>query len=76
MELFCPNCKSKTDELIECNNCETIGCPKCIRKKYGKWVCHKCPETEYEETKYYYPESEVQEDKEEDIVSGFSAMFG
>jgi len=75
MDIFCPNCKSKTDELIECDNCRIVGCSKCIRNKYNKWVCHKCPEPKYEEQKSYYPES--QEKKEEEKVSNaFSAMFG
>jgi hypothetical protein len=75
MDIFCPTCKSKTEELIECANCGSIGCPKCIRKKYGKWVCHKCPEPEYEEKKYYYRD---QEDKkpEEEVSSAFASMFG
>ncbi len=75
MELFCPNCKSKTDELLECANCGTIGCVKCIRKKYGKWVCHKCPEPEREEPKYYYPQSRETEEKEE-VSNAFASMFG
>ncbi len=75
MDIFCPNCKSKTDELIECDDCQTIGCPKCIRKKYGKWVCHKCPEPKHEEPKYYYPEPQ-EEKKEEEVSNAFAAMFG
>ncbi|MEM5793192.1 MAG: hypothetical protein QXY45_02430 [Candidatus Aenigmatarchaeota archaeon] len=42
MTLFCPNCKANTTELIDCENCGGIGCPKCIRKKNKKWVCHTC----------------------------------
>jgi len=75
MDIFCPNCKSKTDELIECDTCQTIGCPKCVRKKYSKWVCHKCPQPKYEEPKYYYPESQ-EEKKEEEVSNAFAAMFG
>lgn len=72
MDIFCPNCKTKIDELIECDNCKTIGCPKCIRKKYGKWVCHKCPEPEPQN---YYPE--IKEEKnEEKVANAFAAMFG
>ncbi len=73
MDIFCPNCKTKIDELIECDNCKTVGCPKCIRKKYGKWVCHKCPEPE--EPKYYHPEVE-EEKSEEKVANAFAAMFG
>jgi hypothetical protein len=76
MELFCPTCKSRADELIECANCKTIGCPKCIRKKHGKWVCHKCPESEYKQTKYYYPKTKEPEKEEDEISNAFSAMFG
>ena len=75
MDIFCPNCKTKTDELIECDNCGAVGCSKCIRKKYGRWVCHKCPEPEYKEQKYYYPRVS-QEKKEEDVSNAFAAMFG
>ncbi len=70
MDIFCPNCKSKTNELIECEICNTIGCPKCIRKKYGKWVCHKCPEPEYKEPDYY------NQPGEEKVQSAFASMFG
>jgi len=73
MNLVCPNCKSKTDELIECEKCGSIGCPKCIRKKYGKWVCHKCPEPEYEKPKYY---SRSKTEEQEEVTNAFASMFG
>ena len=68
MELVCPRCGSKSNELIECDNCGTIGCVRCIRKSYGKWICHKCEEPE----RKYYPE--VREEKE--VSDAFSSMFG
>ena len=74
MDIFCPTCKTKTDELIECDECKTVGCPKCIRKKYGRWVCHKCPEPKFEGQKYFYPQP--QEEKKDDPTNAFSAMFG
>ncbi|MCD6403467.1 MAG: hypothetical protein J7K98_04030 [Candidatus Aenigmarchaeota archaeon] len=42
MSLTCPTCGSKTNELIECENCGKIGCPRCMKKKDGKWVCLDC----------------------------------
>jgi len=68
MELVCPRCGSKSNELIECDNCGTIGCIRCMRKSYGNWICFKCEEPE----KKYYPE--VREEKE--VSNAFSAMFG
>ena len=72
MQLVCPRCSSRSNELMECDNCGTIGCIRCMKKSYGKWVCHKCEEPE---KRYYYPE--VDESKqEEDVSNAFSAMFG
>jgi len=70
MQLVCPRCSSKVDELIECDNCGTIGCIRCMKKSYGKWVCHKCEEPE----RYYYPETESK--SEDEVSDAFSAMFG
>jgi len=42
MELFCSTCGSKTLELIECEGCGNVGCPKCLLKIKGKWLCEKC----------------------------------
>lgn len=67
MELVCPRCGSKSNELIECDNCGTIGCIRCIRKSYGNWICHKCEKPE----RKYYPKV-----KEEEVSNAFSAMFG
>ena len=49
--------------------------PKCIRKKSGKWVCHKCPEPISEEPKYYYSQPQ-KEKKDEEVSNAFAAMFG
>jgi len=76
MDLVCPRCQSKVNELIECDNCGTIGCIRCVKKSYGKWICFKCetikiePEIVYDDTEKY--------DKEEEkkISDAFSAMFG
>ena len=73
MDLLCPRCGSRSNELIECDNCGTIGCVRCIRKKYGKWVCFKCEEPE---KKYYYKEETSEAKKEDDVSNAFSAMFG
>lgn len=61
MQLVCPRCGSKTNELIECEICGAIGCPRCMRKKHGKWVCYKC---------------EKEKTTEEEVSSVFSSMFG
>ena len=74
MELFCPRCRSKVNELIECENCGTIGCIKCVKKSYGKWVCFKCETPVQTETPYYETKSEPA--KEEEVSDAFSAMFG
>ncbi|MDI6825723.1 MAG: hypothetical protein QMD36_00815 [Candidatus Aenigmarchaeota archaeon] len=69
MDLVCPKCGSKVNELIECDNCGSIGCIRCVRKSYGKWICFKCetPEKEY---------SEKRMDEEERITEAFSSLFG
>ncbi len=66
MELICPRCGSKSNELMECDACSTIGCIRCMRKSYGKWVCFKC-----EEPERYYRGVE-----EKEVSNAFSAMFG
>ena len=73
MQLFCPRCNSKSNELIECDACGTIGCIRCMRKSYGKWVCFRCEKPKHEEERDYL----VLEGKDEEKVSdAFSAMFG
>ena len=69
MDLICPRCGSKSNELMECDNCGTIGCIRCMRKSYGKWICHRC------ETPRYYTEPE-KESEEEKVSEAFSTMFG
>jgi len=71
MQLVCPRCSSKVNELIECDNCGAIGCMRCMKKSYGKWICHKCEEPE---RRYYYPERESR--TEDEVSNAFSAMFG
>ena len=75
MDLVCPRCQSKVNELIECDNCGSIGCIRCVKKSYGKWICFKCeiPETEirYDETEKY-----SKRDEEKNISEAFSTMFG
>ena len=73
MELLCPRCGSRSNELIECDNCETIGCIRCVRKKYSKWVCFRCEELP--KKKYYYKETSEPK-KEDEVTNAFSAMFG
>jgi len=55
---------------MECDNCGTIGCIRCMKKSYGKWICHKCEEPK----KYYYPETESK--AEDEVSDAFSSMFG
>ncbi|MCD6226783.1 MAG: hypothetical protein J7J93_03260 [Candidatus Aenigmarchaeota archaeon] len=76
IQIKCPKCGSTTNELIECEDCGAIGCTRCMKKKYGKWVCHKC---EISEQKYYSSDNYYSRDKESsenDVNSAFSAMFG
>lgn len=68
MELKCPRCTSSTNELIECDNCQTIGCARCVKKSFGKWICHKCEE----KPEIYHSEPEKEDS---DVTSAFSAMF-
>jgi hypothetical protein len=68
MDLICPRCGSKSNELMECDNCGAIGCIRCMRKSYGKWICHRC------ETPRYYLEPEKEEEKK--ISDAFTSMFG
>ncbi len=53
MEIFCPNCKSKAKELIECENCNKIGCIKCFLKVKGKWLCESCRKGEAKEASLF-----------------------
>jgi methionyl-tRNA synthetase len=76
LDLVCPRCQSKVNELVECDNCGTIGCIRCIKKSYGKWICFKCePHTETQEIVYSDMEK-YDRDEEEKISDAFSAMFG
>ena len=72
MELICPRCNSKSNELIECDACGTIGCIRCMKKSYGKWICFKCKSPEEERRDYL----ELEEKDEEEVSDAFSAMFG
>ena len=65
MDVFCPNCKVKTIELMECEICGNLGCTKCIRKKGGKWLCQNCFNKNSDKTS-----------SEENIGDIFSSMFG
>jgi hypothetical protein len=61
------------NELIECDNCGTIGCIRCVKKSYGKWICFKCEAP----AEIAYSETEKYDKKEEEKISdAFSAMFG
>jgi len=71
MDLICPRCGSKSNELMECDNCGAIGCIRCMRKSYGNWICHKCEEPE---KKYYYPRTGSK--SEDEVSNAFSSMFG
>lgn len=68
MEIVCPRCGTKSRELMSCERCETIGCTVCMKKNYGKWVCHSCENP----NKHYYGSDR----KSGDVTSAFSAMFG
>ena len=71
MEFRCPRCNSKAIELIECEDCGSIGCTRCMKRKYGRWVCFRCEEPK---RRYYY---EIKPKRSEDkVVDAFSAMFG
>jgi len=76
MDFVCPRCQSKVTELIECENCGTIGCIRCVKKSYGKWICFKCETPQIETPEIVYTDTEKY-DKEEDkkISDAFSAMF-
>jgi hypothetical protein len=64
MELICPRCGSRSNELMECDACSAIGCIRCMKKSYGKWICYKCEVPERR-----YPVFE-------ETSNAFSAMFG
>lgn len=68
MKLVCPRCNSETKELIECDNCKSIGCHRCMKKSYGKWICFKC------EKEYY--EFQIEEKKPSEISDVMTSMFG
>ncbi|MCX6821696.1 MAG: hypothetical protein NTW30_02850 [Candidatus Aenigmarchaeota archaeon] len=63
--------------MVECDNCGTIGCIRCVKKSYGKWICFKCeiPQTEPQEIVYSDTEK-YDKEEEEKISDAFSAMFG
>ena len=75
IEMKCPKCKSETKELIACENCGAIGCTRCMKKKYGRWTCHKCetPQRSYDN---YYSNHSAENKNDDDVNSAFSAMFG
>ena len=73
MDLICTKCSSKSNELIECDTCGNIGCARCMKKSYGKWVCFKCEAPKYEEERNYL---ELEETNKEEVADAFSAMFG
>ena len=73
MDLICPRCGSKSDELMDCDNCGAIGCIRCMRKSYGKWICFKCEEPKYEHERDYL---ELENKQEEEVSDAFSSMFG
>jgi len=65
MSMLCPHCRAKTTELVDCENCGKIGCPKCVRRKNKKWVCPDC--------KNYQEPINHDSNKLGDV---FSSMFG
>ncbi len=77
LDLVCPRCQSKVNELVECDNCGTIGCIRCVKKSYGKWVCFKCETPQVETQEIVYSDTEkYDKEQEEKISDAFSAMFG
>ncbi len=43
----CSNCRTKTGELISCDNCIIIGCGRCIIKHSRQWLCITCKKGVY-----------------------------
>jgi len=64
MDFFCPNCKSKTTELIECDSCQSIGCPRCMRRNNKVWVCYDCKSGKHHSN------------SEDQVTNAFASMFG
>lgn len=42
MTVRCPYCKNITNELMSCDNCNKIGCVRCIIKHSNQWLCVDC----------------------------------
>jgi len=80
MDFICPRCGVKTTEMVECSNCEIVGCVRCITKKSGQWLCGDCRDgrkvmkEKTEERSEYVVLSE--EKDEQTPESALAAMFG
>ena len=83
MDFICPRCGVKTTEMVECSNCETVGCVRCITKRSGQWLCGDCRDgrkvmkEKTEERNEYKGYVILSEEKEEQTPeSALAAMFG
>jgi len=42
MKVKCPICSNLVTELLSCDNCQAIGCIRCIVRFGKQSVCHNC----------------------------------
>ncbi len=70
MDIRCPRCSNSSIELMECENCSSIGCERCMKRSSKRWVCFKC---EKPNEAYTYQE---QKSSANDLGNVLSGMFG
>ena len=42
MKVKCPICNNLVTELLSCDNCQAIGCIRCVVKFGKQLLCHNC----------------------------------
>ncbi|HLC59735.1 MAG TPA: hypothetical protein VJH34_04395 [archaeon] len=43
----CPSCKTKTREILACDNCNKLACVRCTSKKSKQRLCLDCKKGNY-----------------------------
>ena len=71
-QIVCPKCNNEGIELMECENCKTIGCHRCMKKSFKKWICHKCEMPKADDFAYFGGQTGESKQGEENIFSMFN----
>lgn len=70
IEIKCPKCSNSSVELMECEDCSSIGCERCMKRSSKRWICFKCDKPIEE---IIYGE---QKKSDNDLGNVLSSMFG